>query len=305
MPSERLRLQFLEKVPVLQRVDDRTRWSLAYTGEEEAAAASSTMPAEAHGRFYVVREGSALVSSMAALEGCRVDADGLTRDETGARVAIDPMTGGRVIGRLEVGDFFGDTALLPPAWRGATVRAATTGMQLVAWDALELHRTLAPQVLRFDDLRAEFARRDGHVDVRRLGLFNDLPMHDLEAVLTCARSERFTPGEAVVSQGDAGDRFYVLLSGRAVVVVDDEPVAWLEQGDYFGELALLVDVPRTATVRSTDVTECWSIGRDAFERVLRHRLLDATDAVIRGIRAGQGPASPTGSTLAARLRAAR
>jgi CRP-like cAMP-binding protein len=67
-----------------------------------------------------------------------------------------------------------------------------------------------------------------------------------------------------VTQGDPGDAFYLLLEGAADVWIDGTLVATLAPGDWFGEIALLHNVPRTATVTTTIASELWSLDRDAF-----------------------------------------
>jgi CRP-like cAMP-binding protein len=70
-------------------------------------------------------------------------------------------------------------------------------------------------------------------------------------------------GEAV-TQGAVGDRFYVIRSGRATVEVDGAETGALAPGDFFGEIALLHDVPRTATVRALDDLELFALERVEF-----------------------------------------
>lgn len=72
------------------------------------------------------------------------------------------------------------------------------------------------------------------------------------------------PGQAAVTQGDPSDAFYVILEGAADVRIDGKPVRTLAPGDWFGEIALLHSVPRTATVTTTTESKLWSLGRDAF-----------------------------------------
>jgi len=72
---------------------------------------------------------------------------------------------------------------------------------------------------------------------------------------------------------DEGDRFYVVLDGRAVVSSGGEPLAELHPGDQFGEIALLHDVPRRDDVTAaTDLTTL-SLGRDDFLPAVRARLV--------------------------------
>jgi NADH dehydrogenase len=79
----------------------------------------------------------------------------------------------------------------------------------------------------------------------------------------------FEPGEAIVSQGEIGDRFYIVEKGRVEVVRasnggPEVRLATLGPGEYFGEVALLRDLARTATVRALEPTDVISLGRGDF-----------------------------------------
>ena len=68
----------------------------------------------------------------------------------------------------------------------------------------------------------------------------------------------------MIRQGDVGDRFYVVDAGSFEVVRDGEVLATANEGDYFGEIALLQDVPRTATVRATSDSAVWALDQEEF-----------------------------------------
>jgi CRP-like cAMP-binding protein len=97
-------------------------------------------------------------------------------------------------------------------------------------------------------------------------------------------AERVTaPADSVVvHQGDPGDLFYVIAQGRVEVLVDGVRVAQEGAGGWFGEIALLRDVPRAATVRALEDLELVGIGRDDFVgAVTGHATSSATaDTVI-------------------------
>jgi hypothetical protein len=100
--------------------------------------------------------------------------------------------------------------------------------------------------------------------LRSLPLFAPLPATVLER-LASALVELDVPAlTEVVTQGAAGDRFYVVRSGRATVEVDGAETGELGPGDFFGEIALLRDVPRTATVRALDRLSLYALERDDF-----------------------------------------
>jgi CRP-like cAMP-binding protein len=89
-------------------------------------------------------------------------------------------------------------------------------------------------------------------------------------------------GTPVFEQGDAGDGFYVITAGRADVVGDGVVVRTLAAGESFGEIALLRDVPRTATIRPTADLDLIVLDRDVFlDAVCGYTVsADAAEAVV-------------------------
>ncbi|MCH7748383.1 MAG: cyclic nucleotide-binding domain-containing protein [Acidobacteria bacterium] len=86
-------------------------------------------------------------------------------------------------------------------------------------------------------------------------------------------SEHFDEGEQLVRQGDFGDKFYVIRSGRVEVCrersgQEPERLAVLEPGDYFGEAALLEEVTRNSTITALTAVDVLTIGRGDFQTLL-------------------------------------
>lgn len=300
MVTERERAAFLGSSPALERLPTPARWELARIGTESDLPGRSVIDPATLDQVLVVRDGELLVVRPDPLPGQWVDDDGLARDAAGARIMVDPVTGGRVVGRLYPGDIVGCPVLQQHDLTGCVLRAGTLGTQVTAVESVAFHLVLASVLLACPEL--DELEPGAEVDVHRMGLYNDLPMRDLACVMQDARLSSFRPGDTVVAQGECGDRFFVVLDGYAIVERDGAIVARLERGSHFGELALLRDAHRAATVRATAPMRTWSISRDSFDRILRHRLAPRADVATRDLAQGIGPGGAWGSPLAARLR---
>ena len=107
-------------------------------------------------------------------------------------------------------------------------------------------------------------------ELSRVGLLSSLPGETLARLGQRMRRETVAPGAAVVEEGDEGGRFYVVLSGvLAVAQSSVGPRRLLRPGDYFGEVALTLDVPRTATVRAMTQAVVASCDRETFDEFVR------------------------------------
>ena len=100
--------------------------------------------------------------------------------------------------------------------------------------------------------------------VRGLAMFAPLPRTELERVARQLTRIVTPTGADVVVQGETGDRFYVIDAGAFDVIVDGAPIRRLSEGDFFGEIALLHDVPRTATVRAAEDGAVWALDQEEF-----------------------------------------
>lgn len=118
-----------------------------------------------------------------------------------------------------------------------------------------------------------------------LPLFRMLPVSVLERLASSARERRVPPGEEIITQGQPGDGYYVISDGEAEVLVDGVTVARLGRGDAFGEIALLTDRPRQATVRAVQRLRLEVLDRDVFIEVVggNEESRRAGDALLRAL----------------------
>jgi len=105
--------------------------------------------------------------------------------------------------------------------------------------------------------------------LEQVPLFQTLSRRQLRRVVSLARAKRFQRGVPVVVVGRPGDAFYVILDGHASVGVPGRRPRRIGPGSYFGEMALLDDAPRSATVTAAGELLVLEIGRTAFVRLLK------------------------------------
>jgi CRP-like cAMP-binding protein len=120
-------------------------------------------------------------------------------------------------------------------------------------------------------------------------LFANLPRRHLKRVASLARMRRYGSGTSIVRAGDAGTAFFVLIDGAARVTPPKGRARRLGSGDFFGEMALLDDSPRSADVVADGEVLVMTISRSAFGKLLKSEPALAYELL---------------RTLAARLRAA-
>jgi ATP-binding cassette subfamily B protein len=114
-------------------------------------------------------------------------------------------------------------------------------------------------------------------ELSRIGLLATLPGETLARLAQSMTREDIPAGASVVAEGESGDRFYVLLSGMLSVSQQSRgPQSVLRPGDYFGEVALAMQMPRTASVRALTPATVASCDRETFDELIRPLFADDT-----------------------------
>lgn len=137
------------------------------------------------------------------------------------------------------------------------------GAFLVAGIFLPVVGMLAWTQIRRLDLRAQIPVADVAL-LSRLRLFAPLPQREVEQLASSLVDAAFEPGDVVIREGDVGDRFYVVRSGTLTVSQSGKAIRTLGPGDAFGEIALLRQIPRTATVTADSAVDLGAVDRDDF-----------------------------------------
>ena len=122
--------------------------------------------------------------------------------------------------------------------------------------------------------------------LRGVGLFADLKPRELKEIAEAMTERRVEAGRTLAVEGQQGIGFFVIESGTARVTIEGDDRRVLGPGDYFGEIALIVDTPRTATVTAETPVVCWAIAGWAFRPIVQEnasvawRLLDALAKMV-------------------------
>jgi cAMP-dependent protein kinase regulator len=161
---------------------------------------------------------------------------------------------------LSAGNYFGERALITGEPRAANV-IADTAVVLMALDRESFNSLLGP-------LREVLDHNMNMRVLENIKLFSNLTERERSKVSRSFEFESFAAGTTIVREGDRGRKFYIIKEGSAKVVVGENEVGALEGGQYFGEMALLDDEVRKASVVATTACECFALDRPTFNRIL-------------------------------------
>jgi len=215
-----------------------------------------------------------LTRVIAAFQEVRVDAGMEVIGQGAAVVSSEPALFVVESGRLDVfkagcedpvfsyterGQYFGDLALLYNAPRAATVKAVEASV-LWAIDRNTFNSLVKDAVRKLKQQRIEFLQS---VDVLK-----SLSLEEIATVADALRERQYGDGVHIITEGEAGQEFYIMEAGRAVAKKDGKFLCEYGPASYFGELALLHDASRAADVITTAPSTVLILGRQAFHRLL-------------------------------------
>ncbi|POM74052.1 CGMP-dependent protein Kinase [Phytophthora palmivora] len=186
--------------------------------------------------------------------------------------------------------------ILPPS--PPTIKPSTNSAAAATTTTVQLNSNVAPPVLSVLDLNEhkgvrrapikEEAVEPGDLDstqhirvpknnqtramitkaLKAHYLFSSLDQGEIDEMIDVMAMVTIQAGEAVIAQGTSGKCFYVLESGNCDIVIDGKLVGTYTNGDAFGELALLYNCPRAATIRATTGCILWTVERTTFRKIM-------------------------------------
>jgi len=178
---------------------------------------------------------------------------------------VDVYVNDQLVVSISPGGSFGELALIYGTPRAATVKAKTD-VKLWAIDRVTYRRILMGSTMRKRKMYEQF--------LEKVSILESLEKWERLTVCDALEPCNFEDGEEIVVQGQPGDDFFIIAEGQASVLQRRNPteepieVSRLQTSDYFGEIALVLNRPRAATVVARGPLKCVKLDRQRFERVL-------------------------------------
>ncbi|KAI7697599.1 cAMP-dependent protein kinase regulatory subunit [Sarcoptes scabiei] len=178
---------------------------------------------------------------------------------------VEVYVNDQLVTSISEGGSFGELALIYGTPRAASIQAKTD-VKLWAIDRDTYRRILMGQFIKKRKMYEEF--------LSKVKILENLDYYERLTVADALTPVEFNDSDVITKQGESGDEFYIIEEGTAVVLqrrssdAPEEEVGRLGRSDYFGEIALLFNRPRAATVKAQGSLKCLKLDRDCFERLL-------------------------------------
>lgn len=191
-----------------------------------------------------------------------------------ARVLSKDIQGQDItLATLSKGDHFGENSLITKERRNATVRASGD-VVIIKIDKEDFNHLVAENPPLRDYFSKFLSNMAMHTFLKKTTLLGTLPAKEIREFLDKFKIKEFQEGEEIVKQGEEGDSFYIIRNGRVKVVIRDDTgrektVNFLREGQFFGEIALVKEAPRTASVIAIEKTTLFLLEKQDFEELIQ------------------------------------
>ncbi|HEX9442099.1 MAG TPA: cyclic nucleotide-binding domain-containing protein [Roseiflexaceae bacterium] len=175
-----------------------------------------------------------------------------------------------LIGVLNRGDCFGEGPLFGDLFRGASAAAETT-CYLLQVPREELRTLVADAPDLASALRTIYRRRLVESTLGHVPLFGRLSPYERARIATLLRPEHYARGATIIREGTPGNALYLIEEGQVVVEQGGQTIAYLDEGDFFGEMALLSQGQHNADIRALTPVEVLSLPAAEFNRLLQQQ----------------------------------
>ncbi|CAK9061055.1 cAMP-dependent protein kinase regulatory subunit (PKA regulatory subunit) [Durusdinium trenchii] len=157
----------------------------------------------------------------------------------------------------------------PPGWERDQPNKARTSVSAEAYGEWNAKKAFVPPVI----VKTEEQKDRLKACLTKSFLFSELDANDLSIVIAAMKEVHTKENERIINQGDSGDFLFVIESGTLDCLIkmgdSEKLVKKCEPGDVFGELALLYNCPRAASVLSKEACTLWQLDRDTFNHIVK------------------------------------
>jgi CRP-like cAMP-binding protein len=233
---------FLKRVPLFVTLteDDLALIATALQPEHFVRGAVVMREGDLGDKFFIIERGHATFWQ---------------KDETGMDVQVQEKGPGQ---------FFGEVALVTNNPRNATVLAETP-LHVLTLTQADFNRLVREYVSLEKDMDPRVYRS---WLLRSMPMFDELESHELDWLALNMTRDQLQKDEVLFSEGDPGDRFYIVESGELIISNIRSgrsiEIARCKTGEYVGEIALIQNIARTATVTAAEDTIVWSLAGEDF-----------------------------------------
>jgi CRP-like cAMP-binding protein len=179
----------------------------------------------------------------------------------------------RSVATLEIGDSFGEVALIEDTYRTATVRAITKTF-LIKLDKKGFDKFIKKSGIDKEKITDMIGISKILMNIQMFSFFNPSQINSLISKL---QSANFNKDEMIFKQNDLGDKFYIIQDGEILIQHSEDGKITLEKtlfkGDYFGEIALIKNISRTASVISLSQSRTFYLTKQNFYDVIKDNLI--------------------------------
>ena len=187
------------------------------------------------------------------------------------RLDLHPREGQPIaVAELGPGDCWGEGTLFSDLLRELSATAETSVL-IIQIALADLRRVLSATPQLNAVLRQSYTRRLVESTLARVPLLAGLSLSERKTLADRVQPAQHGRGSLIVEAGQSGDALYIIEAGQVVVEQEENPIATLKEGHFFGEMSLLTHVPHSASVRAITPTELLMLPANEFHRLLDQR----------------------------------
>ncbi len=175
---------------------------------------------------------------------------------------------------LYKGDYFGEISLIKDIPRTAYIRAVEKTDVLTLTKA-QFDTSIKPFIKGFERVSIKVETLSL---IKQIPIFTELSNAQISELVKVMERQSFCPKDMIIREGEIGSVFYIIAEGKVLVTKKDKAgiereITTLSKGEYFGEIALLLEVPRTSSIRAFSAVEVFSLKKEHFDALIKDNIL--------------------------------